>query len=267
MRLSICPSRMLRWFKKGDLRILILSASDRLRFPTMINHKVYADMHGYRYRFDMTPTRDINRFYWHKVAKIQDALNDADWVFWTDDDVFFTRLDVRFEILVPELLDSDLHLIICKSPVNLQGGWTHFTTGNFFIRNSRLSRELLAAAREDLLPTVQQWWNGDAFGIFTDSEQDVLVYLTVNDPRFKRATGLLEYQRFNTRPYHFNDRLTEHFLVHFTNQPDRSKEDQMVQFAQKFSLTPFMIPQHLLEPYGRYPNLLLNMLGDARWRA
>jgi hypothetical protein len=249
------------------MKILILSGADRLRFPTMLNHKIYADTHGYRYRFDLSPTRNINRLYWHKVAKVQDALQDADWIFWIDDDVFLTQLDVRLEDLVPEMFDPDMHLIICKSPVNLQGGWTHFTSGSFFIRNSRISRELLASTREDQLPAVEKWWDRDRYGLSTDSEQDVLVYLIVTNPRFQKATRLLEYQRFNTRPYHFTDRLTEHFLVHFTIQPDRSKEDQMRDFAKKFSLTPFMVPQELLASYGRYPDLLLNMLGDAQWRA
>jgi galactosyl transferase GMA12/MNN10 family len=231
----------------------------------MLNHKIYADRHGYRYRFDLSPTRNITRFYWHKITKIQDALSDADWVFWVDDDIFFTQLDVDFQRLVPELFNPKLHLIFGKSPVNLQGGWTYLTSGSFFIRNSQLSRELLSSTREDLLPTVEKWWDSNRFGIWCESEQDVLVYLIVTNSRFGKATALLEYQRFNTRPYHFHSEGMDHFLVHFTNQPNRSKPDQMHDFAKKFSLTPFMVPRESLEPYGRYPGLLLEMIGGDEW--
>lgn len=259
--------RMADALKQRKLPILILSGADRLRFPTMLNHKVYADTHGYRYRFDLTPSRGVNRPYFHKIAKIADALADADWIFWIDDDAAFTQLDVRLESIVPEMLNPELDVIFCKSPVNPEGGWTYLSSGNFLIRNSPGARQLIANVGEELLPEIEKWWDGERFGMFTGGDQDILVYLIVTDPRFQKTTGRLEYQRFNTRPYHFSDRLTEHFLVHFTNQPDRSKEDQMVEFANKFSLTPFMVPRQLLAPYGRYPDLLLNMLGDDRWRA
>jgi hypothetical protein len=251
-------------FGERKLQILILSGADRLRFPPMLNHKLYADMHGYRYRFDLTPSRHINLPYFHKIAKIADALEDADWIFWIDDDAAFTQLEMRLEIVVPEMLNPNLHLIFCRSPVNLQGGWTYLSSGNFFIRNSKVSQELLSNAREELLPKIETWWDSSRFGMFTGGDQDVLVYLIMTEPRFQKATAILEYERFNTRPYHFNE-LKDHFLVHFTHQPDRSKADQMRDFAKLFSLSPFIVPKQLLEPYGRYPDLLFQMIGKGEW--
>src|SRR5437868_2509449 len=64
MRLSrrqVLGRRIAGWFSTRPMKILILSGADRLRFPTMLNHKIYADTHGYRYRFDLSPTRNINR--------------------------------------------------------------------------------------------------------------------------------------------------------------------------------------------------------------
>ncbi len=60
------------------MRLLILSGSDHLRFPTLLNHKRYAETNGYRYRFDMAPVRDMALPYFHKLQKIADALIDTD---------------------------------------------------------------------------------------------------------------------------------------------------------------------------------------------
>ena len=49
------------------MKIMILSGSDHIRFPTMINQKAYADRHGYRYLFDIMPRVDRTSIYYHKL--------------------------------------------------------------------------------------------------------------------------------------------------------------------------------------------------------
>lgn len=103
------------------MNILILSGADYLRFPTMFNQKAYADRHGYRYRFDISPYANRENLYFHKLDAISDALQDTDWLFWIDDDAAFTQLEKRFEDQVPELKDPSLCAIFCASPINPLG--------------------------------------------------------------------------------------------------------------------------------------------------
>lgn len=242
------------------MSLLVLSGADRFRYPTIINHKFYADQNGYRYRFDVSPSKYVTNPYFHKLAKLSDAIADADWTFWIDDDAAFTQFDTKLENLVPEIHDPSVHVIFCKSPVNPQGGWTHISSGNFLVRNSAIGRELIARAEEALLPKARDWWDPTTFGMFTNGDQDVLVYVIETSEHIKNSTKILEYERFNTRPYHFES-ASEHFLVHFTHSPVRSKADQMRDFSMKFKLSPFLVNESELGPYQNYIDSTLIMSG------
>lgn len=231
--------------------LLVLSGCDRIRFPTMVNHKAYADRHGYRYRFDISPRRDRENVYFHKLSAIQDALVDCEWLFWIDDDAAFTRLDSSFESIVPELADPSTVAVFCASPVNPMGGWTTVSSGNFFIRGSALGHKLIAQALATDLQVVEKWWDEQALGMFTNGDQDALVYLIKTDPEFEAATRILDYERFNTRPYHFGSDLS-HFLVHFTHLPGTTKEVQMREFAEKHGLDDFFLPPEASAQYASY---------------
>ncbi len=242
------------------MRFLILSGSDHMRYPTMLNQKAYSDRHGYNYRFDLTPSRGVNNPFFHKVAKIADALADTDWLFWIDDDAVFTQLSQPLDRLVPELANPDVHAVFCRSPINLEGAWTHISSGNFFLRNSYIAHQIISRSKESLLPAVAQWWDEAVYGMFTGGDQDVLTYVIENDYVLQQAVAILEFERFNTRPYHF-DRLEDHFLVHFTSQPGRSKLEQMKEFSKRFSLTEFLLTQDELGHYGNYPQNIRAMIG------
>jgi len=236
-------------------RFLVLSGADHIRFPTMMNHRAYADRHGYRYRFDVAPQANRTNKFSHKLNAIADAVLDTDWLFWLDDDAVFTQMDRRFDALVPELAagarDPELCAVFCNSPVNPQGGWTWLSSGNFFLRNSPAGRRLITAAKATPLSTVQKWWNTRQLGMFTKGDQDQIVYQIRTNPEFTACVLMLGYERFNTRPYHFN-RSQEHFLAHFTNRPNLPKQQQMTDFAQKFNLTQFLIEKAVAQQYSSY---------------
>lgn len=233
------------------MNILILSGSDHIRFPTMINQKAYADRHGYRYSFDITPRTNRRNKYYHKLHAIRDALPQADWLFWIDDDAAFTQMQVSLESQVPELGRNDLSAIFCVSPVNPNGGWTTVSSGNFFVRNDAAGQKLIEQAIQTDLETVRAWWNTDSLGMFTNGDQDALVYHIKTDDCIGSKVSILEYERFNTRPYHF-DHAGQHFLVHFTHRPNLTKEGQMMEFCSNFGLTKFLLSEQDLEPYGGY---------------
>lgn len=232
------------------MRILILSGADRVRFPTMLNQKAYAEKHGYRYRFDISPYPNRKNVYYHKLDAISDALQDADWVFWIDDDAAFTQFENSLEEQVPELNDPNLSAIFCASPVNPQGGWTMLSSGNFFVKNSKPGCELIRQARLTELDVVKEWWDPDRLGMFTCGDQDALVFQIITNKLFASAVQILEYQRFNTRPYHFSH-ADEFFLVHF-NVPGIAKEVLVEQFAQRHGLTSFLLSEEEFKRFETY---------------
>jgi hypothetical protein len=242
-------------------RFLILSGSTRLRYPTLLNHRVYADRHGYRYRFDISPRRNIANPFFHKLKAIADALQDCEWLFWIDDDAAFTQIDTAFETLMPELQQSPQpYSIFCNSPVN-RGMWTYLSSGNFFIHSCSGSRELIDACLRTNLEEVERWWNIDKYGLFTNGDQDTIVYQIESTPRFADGCLRVEYTRFNTRPFHF-EHHQQHFLVHFTNVPDMSKREQMRVFAARFGLNEFLVSDEQAAPYAVYQSHIREMIAE-----
>lgn len=217
----------------------------------MINQKAYSDRHGYRYLFDVIPRADRTSVYYHKLLAIADALPYTDWLFWIDDDAAFTQLQVSFEALVPELGRDDLSAIFCASPVNPAGGWTLISSGNFFVRNDAPGRALIHQALQTQLTNIEPWWDQEKLGMFTNGDQDALVYQLKTDRSIEPRVAILEYERFNTRPYHF-EHAKQHFLVHFTHRPDTTKEAQMLEFCSDFELTTHFLPKQDLAPYAGY---------------
>lgn len=136
---------------------MILSGTTLMRYPTMLNHRIYADRHGYRYRFDPVPYRNVWNLYFHKIAAIRDALQDCEWLFWLDDDAAFMQMDTPLEDLVPEMTQEEgPWAIFCKSPIN-RGAWTYLSSGNFLIRNCSESHALLEACMATDLNEVRAW--------------------------------------------------------------------------------------------------------------
>jgi hypothetical protein len=241
------------------MNITILSGSDCVRFPTMINQKAYADRHGYRYLFDITPRADRTSVYYHKLLAISDALPYTEWLFWIDDDAAFTQLEISFETLVPELKHDNLSAIFCASPVNPAGGWTLISSGNFFVRNDEAGRTLIDRALHTSLATIKPWWDEVELGMFTCGDQDALVYQIKTDRSTELRVAILEYERFNTRPYHF-EHAAQYFLVHFTHRPETTKQDQMTKFCSNFNLTSHFLSEQELAPYAGYADAQKKLL-------
>ena len=76
--------------------LMIVSGSSRVRTAAPLNHALYAGSIGVPYFFDVAPTR-VDRIYFHKLEVIRAYLPLAEWLFWIDDDAFFTdfRVDLR----------------------------------------------------------------------------------------------------------------------------------------------------------------------------
>lgn len=221
----------------------IISYCDKIRTYASVNHQYYADIHGYTYIYDISPTK--NSVFKNKIEKILKLLPLFDYIFWIDDDAFFTKYDVSLESLIEDSKKYDL--VFCKSPMN-EGKWTYLSSGNFFIKNTKKSIQFLKDIINTPLEESRENWRQDVFGMFTNGDQDIITYLLFNDPSYSKPSfhTILPYETFNTRPFHFKESPSEHFLVHFTGT---DKFSQSLMFAQKYNLSPAITPLNTYDDY------------------
>lgn len=215
------------------MKIGIISYCDHVRTYAHFNHQAYADQHGYTYIFDIAPTKHAT--YFAKIDKIAKFLEFFDWVFWVDDDAFFTDFNQKLEDVISQYPQPDF--IFCKSPINKEN-WTHISSGNFFIKNSPIAHKFLAELHNVDIERVEKWWDPKRFGVFTRGDQDAIVYLLHMQRPVPEYT-ILDFNRFNNRPFHYKDDLGEHFIVHFTGG---NKRGQVQEFAKRFDVQEDLIP-------------------------
>lgn len=228
--------------------MLILSAGTRIRTPAPLNHRVYADTIGAECLFDATPS-DLPSVFLYKTAAVQRALRHHEWVFWIDDDAFFTDLSVD----VGSFADDDADLVLCASPVNPEGGWTFVSFGQFLVRRTPAMVALLDAVLATDLETVRGWWDPERHGLFTNTDQDALVYqLHRDDAPWAGRWRRLGWKAFNSRPYHYEHRLDEHVLCHFVVPGERSKMELIREFAKRLGTTTALVDPARLEPYATF---------------
>ena len=237
---------------KSNHKLGIISYCDHFRTFAHINHQYYADKHGYHYIFDAAPTH--RGPYHNKIEKLLKFLDLFEWVFWIDDDGFFTQYDQPLEKFLKGHEDKDL--VFCKSPENVDDKgnpiWTYLSSGNFFMKNTPRVREFLEACLAMTPEEIRDQWDSKKFGHFTNGDQDIMVHLLHNDERFMHENFhvCLPYEKFNTRPFHFKKKSNEHFLVHFTGN---DKHGQAVTFGERLGLSHALIPQEAYEQYkGRH---------------
>lgn len=209
----------------------ILSGCTKSRFESEVNHRAYANLHGYNYLFD-SKARELQSPYDHKMYAILDQPIDNEWCFWMDDDAFFMQMEAPLE---PFLKGAPLYaqMIFAKSPINPQGGWTHLSSGNFFFKRTQFVHDFFAEALKLDLMMIRNWWNADKYGLFTKGDQDKIVYALAHSWRMRKATRIVSFDTFNFRPYHFELSAREHFLVHFAT-PGISKDDSITEFQARF---------------------------------
>lgn len=217
------------------------------RFGSPVNHQAYADFHGYNYIFSSNPEMD-RRHYFRKIENILRYLELFDWIYWIDDDAYFT--DISKPLL--NFIDNDAtqDLIICKSP-STKKLFTKFSSGQFFLRNTPRAKQFLLDALNVNMKDVEAMWRPD-LGYFSNGDQDAFVYLTETQEEYgPNFIDMRDHFEFNNRDFEFNARLDEHFLVHFTGKDKvQSKKD----FCEKLSVNRFLLPDNILCKYFISPN-------------
>lgn len=230
--------------------ILIVSGSSRVRTAAPLNHRIYADHVGLPYVFDLAPSA-VARIYHHKLDVVRRLLPRAEWLFWIDDDAFFTDFSIDLRQFLPVTEDSDL--VFCSSPVNPRGGWTWMSSGQFLVRRSPAMLELVDAVLRTDLAAVRAWWRPDDLGLFTNADQDAFVYQLIGpESRWRERFTRLPWEAFNARPYHYASRLDEHFLCHFAVPGGRPKSLEVAEFAARMGTSAALCDAALIEPYRAF---------------
>lgn len=231
--------------------LLIASGSSCTRTAAPLNHRIYADRMGVPYLYDSAPS-SISRVSFLKVDLLRRILPLAEWVFWIDDDAFFTDLSIDLRtILSRERREQDL--IFCRSPINPRGKWAWMSAGQFFIRRSPAMFQLLDAVLLTDLDVVRAWWRTEEYGIFTNGDQEAFVYQLMGpDQRWRDRFVRLSWEVFNSRPYHYQTQLNEHFVCHFAVPGGRRKEELIAEFAERMRTTRALCDAALFEPYRAF---------------
>ena len=214
------------------------------RLNSQVNHKAYADAHGYNYIFNASAEKDPRPFY-RKFETIARYLHLFEWVFWIDDDAYFTNFEASMDPFIQQAGEADL--LICKSP-STKKLFTKISSGQFLLRNSARAHRFLAALMETEMERIRQFWRED-LGMFTSGDQDAIVYLSETDPRFGASfMKILDHNEFNNRDFEFKERCNEHFLVHFTG-PSPEKNNYKNAFCERMNINPYLVPEPILENY------------------
>ena len=222
-------------------KILILSSHSHPSLSSPINHQLYAERHGYDYLFDVTPY-PLKSSYDQKLQALIHNLRRAncEWIMWIDEDAYFMDHSIRLESFLP--VDNRVQFVICRSPVNPEGGWSMINSGVFFVKRCSDALQLLIDALHTDDDLVASWWNEDKYGLFIPGgDQERMLYLFLQRGMVGTSVLINDHAAFNSRAYHFHRRFDERFVCHLASHGDKSIPlDQM---RQRFGLDRFLLPQ------------------------
>lgn len=202
--------------------IAIVSGCTQLRYASYLGHQLYARRHGLGYHMELAPFDGV-RGYWHKVASLKAHLSKHDWVVWFDDDAFITDLESAFlEETIATAEKEDKWLVISPSCSDeLNGAWAAYNTGVFALRNGREAHALLRVMTDAPMAKIQSWWDADRLGMFTEGDQDALVWF-METGGHQDSIHWADPLRWNARPWHYRGGVEDPPVCHFPGQPDKT---------------------------------------------
>jgi len=207
-------------------RVCVLSG----RFPpsgfqSNWNHRAYANKHGYTYINCDWPTGAQNR-YMTKLHFVKQYVRHFDYVFWIDDDAFFIDLEKDLSSLVPPAGKIGS---FCRSPTNKKI-FTYLSSGQFMLEGGETGARFVDAVLATPLDLVKEWWNDD-LGMFTNGDQDAIVYLLHESDAYKDCLVLHPYMDFNSRLLDLTENAEKVFLLHFTGSREKKHADHQQAMA------------------------------------
>jgi hypothetical protein len=229
-----------------DTDICIVSGGTRLRLPSPINHKIYAEIHGADYRLECGPVGALKNPYYFKLKTLVRILPRYDWVLWIDDDAFFTDFAVKLREFCRSRPEEVL-LTLADGRVRSAGAWTRINSGVILVRRRPEALIFLERCLDTDINAVRVWWAPQEHGMFTNSDQDTLLYRMLEYPD-QRAFEIVPHLNLNAREYHYSDRLSEHFICHFPGL--RDKISSVRNFGKRFGVDTTLVPVSVTRAHG-----------------
>lgn len=213
-------------------------------FKSYINHKIYADKYGYNYIHCNWPT-GLKNSYLNKIVYILSVIDYFDNIIWIDDDAFFFDFEKDIMDYAPK---AGSFISLCKSP-SYKEIKTYFSSGQFIVKSNKLSKAFF----EDILNTefklVEKWWS-EKLGYFTNGDQDIMVYLLLEQEKYKEKMDLYDYKCFNSRCENiFDEDVHKPFILHFTGR-GKTKEVNLLKVQKKLNRHPSLVINSILKDYN-----------------
>ena len=213
-------------------------------FESYINHKIYADKFGYSYIHCNWPTARSNH-YFNKVVYVLSYLEFFDYIVWIDDDAFFFDFEKDIMQFAPR---NDSFISFCKSPSHKELK-TFLSSGQFIVKCNELSKRFFKSVLNTELTEVEKWWKED-LGYFTNGDQDIIIYLLLQNEDYKHKMDLYDYKSFNSRCENlFEVDPHKPFILHFTGR-GKTKAENYKLVQQKLNLHPSLVSNLMLGTYN-----------------
>lgn len=213
-------------------------------FESYINHKVYAERHGYTYINCIWPNK-VDNPYMNKLLYIKEYYNFFDYIFWIDDDAFFMNFEKGLEDFIPV---HEQFLTICSSP-DFKELRTYFSSGQFMLKCDKIGRKFIDETLSTDLKLVKNWWSKD-LGFFSGGDQDKMIYQCLTNDMFKGNYSVLNYKRFNSRvENYFGVDTHKLFILHFTGL-HKIKQQNYLKIQKRLMVGPSLLREDELVGWG-----------------
>ncbi|WCC80131.1 hypothetical protein O6R08_00770 [Cutibacterium equinum] len=243
-------------------RVCIVSGADRFTVPSYVNQEIWAREFGYDYRLQSLPDAGDHNYYFLKPSALRHYLPYYDWVFWVDDDVYFTDFtEDRIAGLIAEAEQAERSIILADGVREPNGWWNVVNAGVMLVRNDEHGLRFLNSVLEPLEQLVAEWWDPEIVGKQCGGDQDVVHYALVELGMRDHAL-IVDHMRLNARPHHYRT-LKDGTTVHFAGHPDKALS--VIDFSRAMGVSDLLVPKALLDKYGMRRQTVL-LPGEERRR-
>lgn len=166
-------------------------------------------------------------------------IDRADWLVWVDDDVYFMDHERSLRDFLPE--EQETNIVFCDSPVNEKGEWTILNSGVILIKNTLFSKQFFLNVANTPVTEVESWWDREQYGLFTNGDQDCIVYQCVKNDLLGTKVKIIPHKDLNARIYHFRSTAKDCFLCHLAGVDD--KRHSVRELKKKFHLSDCLTPK------------------------
>lgn len=115
------------------------------------------------------------------------------------------------------------------------------------LRNDPRSLKLLGLMEGSDLAEVRRWWDEDSHGLFTNGDQDQMLWALETSGLMEDAR-IVDHTELNSRGHYYQDSLSDAFVMHFCGHWD--KPLGVARFAERFGVGQELVSTSLLDEFS-----------------